>query len=91
MARNPDTRKSGYGLNPQARIVEKSRIELKTGYDANRFEQKLLRMYRSKRLLSEDIRHMMKSGHSECFPVSMKKELIGALQNRKRKSGSRCL
>jgi DNA-directed RNA polymerase subunit RPC12/RpoP len=70
-ARNPETRSQGYGLHPQAKLSEVARREFPTGIEAYHHEQRLLKKYKKHRLQSKDMRHMMPSGHTECYPTGM--------------------
>jgi hypothetical protein len=77
---NIDYRISRYGLLDEVRLIERlATIPFETGKAATAVEKALHISLRKHRIHSGQMKDYMKSGHTECYPVTMRDEILEAL------------
>jgi hypothetical protein len=80
VAKNIDARISKYGLLGEVRLIERlATIPTDTGKDAAAVEKALHTKFRKKRIHPGQMKDYMKNGHTECYPVTMRDEILEAL------------
>lgn len=81
VAKNIDTRISNYGLFDGVRLIERlAIIPADTGKEATAVEKALHNKFRKYRIHPGQMKDFMsKSGHTECYPMSMRDKLLDAI------------
>ena len=80
VAKNIDGRISKYGLFDKVRLIERlSTIAFDTGKAATAVEKSLHTKFRKNRMHPGQMKDFMKNGHTECYPVTMRDEILEAL------------
>ena len=78
-ARNPGSRQRRYGLHPTAKVRLIKQVAFDTGEQANFFESRLHRKFRSKKLKASEMKIFMASGASECYPAFLQQVIVDAM------------
>lgn len=81
VAKNIDTRIRDYGLFDGVRLIEcLATIPADTGKEATTVEKALHKKFRTHRIHPGQMKDFMsKSGHTECYPMSMRDKLLDAI------------
>ena len=80
VAKNIDARISQYGLLDDVRLIERiATIPADTGKEATIVEKDLHAKFRKHRIHPGQMKDLMRSGHSECYPMTMREVILEAL------------